>query len=43
MRVEYSLTPLGWSITSLLMTMYEWAAQHVPFIHAVADDERLAA
>jgi DNA-binding HxlR family transcriptional regulator len=43
MRVEYSLTPLGWSITSLLMTMYEWAAQHVPAVHVVADDERLAA
>jgi DNA-binding HxlR family transcriptional regulator len=34
MRVEYSLTPLGWSITSLLMTMYEWATQHVPRIEA---------
>jgi DNA-binding HxlR family transcriptional regulator len=29
-RVEYSLTPLGWSITGPLMTMYEWAVQHVP-------------
>jgi DNA-binding HxlR family transcriptional regulator len=29
-RVEYSLTPLGWSITGPLMTMYEWAAQHLP-------------
>ena len=29
MRVEYSLSPLGWSITQLLMTMYEWAEQHV--------------
>jgi DNA-binding HxlR family transcriptional regulator len=28
MRVEYSLTQLGWSITSLLMTMYEWSAEH---------------
>jgi DNA-binding HxlR family transcriptional regulator len=28
-RVEYSLTPLGWSITGPLMTMYEWAAQHL--------------
>jgi DNA-binding HxlR family transcriptional regulator len=27
-RVEYSLTPLGWSITGVLMTMYEWAADH---------------
>jgi DNA-binding HxlR family transcriptional regulator len=43
MRVEYSLTPLGWNITSLLMTMYEWAERHVPFIHAAADDDSLAA
>jgi DNA-binding HxlR family transcriptional regulator len=38
MRVEYSLTGLGWSITSLLMTMYEWAEQHVQ-----STDERWAA
>jgi DNA-binding HxlR family transcriptional regulator len=38
MRVEYSLTPRGWSITSLLMTMYEWADEHYP-----GADERLAA
>jgi DNA-binding HxlR family transcriptional regulator len=28
-RVEYSLTPLGWSITEPLLAMYEWAAQHL--------------
>ena len=28
-KVEYSLTPLGWSITGPLMTMYEWAAEHL--------------
>ena len=28
-RVEYSLTPLGWSITSPLMAMYEWAADNL--------------
>jgi DNA-binding HxlR family transcriptional regulator len=28
MRVEYSLTQLGWSITTVLMAMYEWAAEH---------------
>jgi DNA-binding HxlR family transcriptional regulator len=29
-RVEYSLSPLGWSITRLLMMMYEWSAEHAP-------------
>jgi DNA-binding HxlR family transcriptional regulator len=29
-KVEYSLTPLGWSITGPLMAMYEWAAEHLP-------------
>jgi len=29
-RVEYSLSPLGWSITRLLMTMYEWSAEQLP-------------
>jgi len=27
-RVEYSLTPLGWSLTEPQMAMYEWAAEH---------------
>ena len=27
LRVEYSLTRRGWSLSSLLMAMYEWAAQ----------------
>jgi DNA-binding HxlR family transcriptional regulator len=40
-RVEYSLTPLGWSITGPLMSMYEWAAQHLD--GDAAYDERLAA
>jgi DNA-binding HxlR family transcriptional regulator len=30
LRVEYSLAPLGWSITRLLMLMYEWSAEHAP-------------
>jgi DNA-binding HxlR family transcriptional regulator len=28
-RVEYSLTPLGWSVTGLLMSLYEWAEEHL--------------
>jgi DNA-binding HxlR family transcriptional regulator len=28
-RVEYSLTPLGWSLTGALMAMYEWSAEHL--------------
>jgi DNA-binding HxlR family transcriptional regulator len=27
-RVEYSLTPLGWSLTAPLVAMYEWATEH---------------
>jgi DNA-binding HxlR family transcriptional regulator len=27
-RVEYSLTPLGWSMTGPLMALYEWSAEH---------------
>jgi DNA-binding HxlR family transcriptional regulator len=40
-RVEYSLTPLGWSITEPLVALYEWAAEHVS--PARADREPLAA
>jgi DNA-binding HxlR family transcriptional regulator len=28
-RVEYSLTALGWSVTELLMVLYEWSAEHL--------------
>jgi DNA-binding HxlR family transcriptional regulator len=42
LRVEYSLTTRGWSITSLLLTMYEWAEEHYPEQRANAD-EQLAA
>jgi DNA-binding HxlR family transcriptional regulator len=27
-RVEYTLTPLGWQLTEPLMTLYEWAVSH---------------
>jgi DNA-binding HxlR family transcriptional regulator len=40
-RVEYSLTPLGWSITEPLMAMYEWAAEHLS--RTDRHGERLAA
>jgi DNA-binding HxlR family transcriptional regulator len=33
-KVEYSLTPLGWSLTGTLMAMYEWAAEHVHHVEA---------
>src|SRR3954471_11151632 len=26
-RVEYSLSPLGWSLTRLLMEIYEWSGE----------------
>lgn len=29
-RVEYSLTALGWSATELLMAMSDWAEEHLP-------------
>jgi DNA-binding HxlR family transcriptional regulator len=33
-KVEYSLTPLGWSLTGTLMAMYEWAAEHIHDVEA---------
>jgi DNA-binding HxlR family transcriptional regulator len=47
-RVQYSLTELGWSITGVLMGMYEWAARHEPHVtsarrRAEADDPAAAA
>jgi DNA-binding HxlR family transcriptional regulator len=35
-KVEYSLTPLGWSLTGPLMSMYEWAAEHLTDHHGLA-------
>src|SRR5262245_680815 len=29
-RVEYSLTTLGWSATELLMALADWAEEHMP-------------
>lgn len=28
-RVEYSLTPLGWSLTQVLMALYEWGSENI--------------
>jgi DNA-binding HxlR family transcriptional regulator len=33
-KVEYSLTPLGWSFTGPLMAMFEWASEHGDDIEA---------
>jgi DNA-binding HxlR family transcriptional regulator len=33
-RVEYTLTPLGWRLTELLMALYEWALEHEGEIRA---------
>jgi DNA-binding HxlR family transcriptional regulator len=41
-RVEYSLTSLGWSMTSVLMSLYEWSATHL-VDHGRDDGEALAA
>lgn len=41
-RVEYTLTPLGWSLTEVLMALYEWASEHVEEVkaaHVAAMDE----
>lgn len=47
--VEYSLTPLGWSLTGPLMALYEWSAENLdepaapPRLRLVRDDDALAA
>ena len=47
-RVEYSLTGLGWSLTGLLMSLYEWAAANIDRVEkartrALGGGEKLAA
>lgn len=48
-RVEYSLTPLGWSLTGPLLVLYEWSAENldqaarVPRLRLVEDDGAVAA
>ena len=41
-RVEYSLTALGWSATELLMALADWADEHMPDVQEARsryDDE----
>jgi DNA-binding HxlR family transcriptional regulator len=33
-RVEYSLTQLGWSVTQLLIDLADWAGEHLPDVEA---------
>ena len=35
-RVEYTLTPLGWQLTEPLMALYEWAVAHENDLSAAA-------
>jgi DNA-binding HxlR family transcriptional regulator len=39
-RVEYSLTALGWSATELLMAMADWAQDHLPEVEQARTDYR---
>jgi DNA-binding HxlR family transcriptional regulator len=38
-RVEYTLTPLGWQLTEPLMALYEWALTHETDL-ALSEEER---
>jgi DNA-binding HxlR family transcriptional regulator len=37
-RVEYTLTPLGWQLTEPLMALYEWAVSHEGALAATRQD-----
>jgi DNA-binding HxlR family transcriptional regulator len=36
-RVEYTLTPLGWQLTEPLMALYEWAVAHEHDLTAIEE------
>jgi DNA-binding HxlR family transcriptional regulator len=38
-RVEYTLTQLGWQLTEPLMAMYEWALEHESQLPGLAEAE----
>jgi DNA-binding HxlR family transcriptional regulator len=38
-RVEYTLTPLGWQLTEPLMALYEWAVAHENDLTAAAEPD----
>jgi DNA-binding HxlR family transcriptional regulator len=39
-RVEYTLTPLGWQLTEPLMALYEWALAHESELAGAPQDTR---
>ena len=39
-RVEYTLTPLGWQLTEPLMALYEWAVAHETELEQTSEDDR---
>jgi DNA-binding HxlR family transcriptional regulator len=39
-RVEYTLTPLGWQLTEPLMALYEWALEHESELAGALPDTR---
>jgi DNA-binding HxlR family transcriptional regulator len=41
--IEYSLTPLGWSLSEPLMTVAEWGSANAAVVEAAQDDYRSAA
>lgn len=42
-RVEYTLTPLGWQLTEPLMALYEWAVAHENDLTATGETDARAA